>query len=362
MIINTKLFITFLICIGSSEIFTMERAESSHLNKEQLALRQQVIDDAVINMLKARGIQIVAEYKIPDFLKRSPKTAQELAKLTGLQANPLHRLLSMLASHGYFTQDTQERFSLTALSQILTSDAPNSIAEYVKTPNNYWWDTIRDLDYSIKTGKSSFEKNEGKSFWQALQENPQQGARFFKGMGNYSMPENDVFASMINCSKFKTVVDIGGGQGGLIKAIMTRCPTIKGILFDMENVISQVTPMQKLKTVAGDFFKEVPARADAYLLKRVLLDWDNVKSAQILKTIAHAMHDNSKLFIIDGIIHGVNKRDVAKDWDILMQGLFAGKNKTEKDFEEILDQAGLELISIKPTDFGIAIIETKLKK
>lgn len=327
-----------------------------------LNVRQQLIDLAVINMLKARGIQIIAEHSIPDHLSNGSKTAQELAVLSGLHESSLQRLLSMLASHGIFNEDTQGKFSLTELSKLLVSHEPYSLAAYTKAPDNYWWDTIRDLDHSIKTGESAFEKNhEGKTFWQALGNNPESGQRFFAGMGNYSQPENDVFADMIDCRKFKTAVDVGAGKGGLIKALLARNQHLQGTLFDLDHVAQQAEQAPRLDIQAGDFFKSVPAGADAYILKRVLLDWDDSKATEIMRTIRTAMRPDSKLFIIDGIITGHNQRDLAKDFDILMLGLFAGKHRTHHDFNQMFEKVGLEISSIKPTPFGVSIIETQVK-
>ncbi|CAN5191531.1 methyltransferase [soil metagenome] len=362
-------FSILLLTLATLNNYAMEQNPSNTNNikkdttqdtpEHQLKLRQQLIDFAVINMLKARGLQIVAEYNIADHLTNGPKSSHELADSCGLHQSSLHRLLSMLASHGIFTQDEQGKFSLTELSSLLVSNAPYSIGAYTKTPDNYWWDTIRDLDHSIKTGESSFEKkHSGTTFWQALGDSPEHGQRFAAGMGNYSQPENEVFASIIDCTPFKTVVDVGGGKGDLVKALLTRNKQLRGTLFDLDHVTKQAEPADRLQIASGDFFKSVPAGADAYILKRVLLDWDDAKATEIVHVIRTAMHPESKLFIMDGIITGQNQRDVAKDFDILMLGLFAGKHRTQNDFETMLSKVDLEISSIKPTSFGISIIET----
>lgn len=362
---HTLFLASLSLLININNVAMEPTTASSNLDSPEhlLSLRKQLIDLSVINMLKARGIQIIAEHDIADHLAAGPKTAHELAAVCNLNESALHRLLSMLSSHGIFTEDHQGNFSLTELSKLLISHHPYSIQQYAKTPDNYWWDTIRDLDHSIKTGESAFEKtHEGKTFWQALGDNPSHGQRFFNGMGNYSQPENEIFASMLDCAQFTTIVDVGGGQGGLIKALLARNPKLAGTLFDLDHVIKQVEPTARLQIQSGDFFKSVPAKKDAYVLKRVLLDWDNSKVVEILRTIRTAMRSDSKLFIIDGIISGHNQRDMAKDFDILMLGLFAGKHRTENDFKQITESAGLSISSIKPSSFGVSIIETQIKK
>lgn len=332
------------------------------INKK-LKMRQQLIDISVINMLKARGIQIVTEHAIPNHLSSGPKTAKELAALSGLHEASIQRLLSMLSSHGIFHEDEKGTFSLTELSELLVSDAPCSIGAYAKTPDAYWWNTIRDLDHSIKTGQPSFEKDQpNKTFWQELGNNPAAGQRFFAGMGNYSQPENEIIAGMIDCSTFTTVVDVGAGKGDLIKAFLNKYHHLQGTLFDLDHVTQQAQAAPRLHIQAGDFFKQIPAGADAYILKRVLLDWDDAKATEIIRAICTAMRPDSKLFIMDGIIAGQNQRDVAKDFDILMLGLFAGKHRTQNDFETMLSKVNLEISSITPTSFGISIIQTQIKK
>lgn len=317
----------------------------------------------IIGHWVSRLIQVAATLKLADRLKNGPRTAGQLASAAGVRAPELYRVLRALASVGVFAETKNGKFKLTPLAATLRTDAPGSMRTQAMLLNSDWqWDAWQQLLPCLKTGEVPFDKAHGISVFKYLEAHPDDLAVFHKSTTGLT---NSAVADAYNFSKFKTLVDIGGGHGALLAAILKAHPALKGTLFDQPSVIAGARKDGPLttKTIAkrctlksGSFFASVPKGADAYTLKYILHDWSDERSVQILKNCRAAMHDKSYLLVIDSVIPPGNEPGYVKLLDIEML-IIGGRERTKADFAAIFRKAGLKLTRIIPTKSPLSIVE-----
>lgn len=317
----------------------------------------------IIGHWVARLVQIAAQLNLADLLKGGPRTAEQLAKAAGVRAPELYRVLRALASVGVFAETKGGKFKLTPLAATLQTGVPGSMRTSAIMLNGDWqWDAWQQLLHGLKTGEAPFEKAHGMSVFDYLEKHPDVHALFHESTTGLTNP---AIAQAYKFGKFKTLVDIGGGQGALLAAILKAHPKLNGTLFDQASVIAgarkdrHVTAKgiaDRCTLEAGNFFKSVPKGADLYTLKYILHDWSDERSVQILKNCRAAMGDKSRLLVIDSVIPPGNEPGYVKLLDIEML-IIGGRERTKADFAAIFRQAGLKLTRVIPTKSPLSIVE-----
>jgi hypothetical protein len=161
-----------------------------------------------------------------------------------------------------------------------------------------------------------------------------------------------------------TMVDIAGGTGGLMGAILNANPMMRGVLFDLPHVIAEARPQlaamgmqDRCETMAGDFFKAVPEGGDTYIMKWIIHDWEDEKSIVILKNIHRAMNEDGKLLLIEMVVPEGNQPDLSKFVDLNMMVMTGGCERTEGQFASLLASAGFKLARVVRTASPVCIIE-----
>lgn len=315
----------------------------------------------------SRGVYVIAKLGIPDLLKSGPKTAEELAAATKMHAPSLFRILRALASVGILSSANGGRFAQTPVSETLVTDAPGSLRWFaVSELGQEHYPAWGNLMHSVKTGEIAFDNFFGVDIWNYFQQNPEDAAVFNNSMSSVTAATNDTILSLYDFSNFGTVVDVGGGHGGLITSILKRNPKLKGVLFDAPQVIEGARPKleaagvaERCETVTGDFFKSVPAGGDAYVMKWIIHDWDDEKSITILRNCRSRMRANGRLILVDCVVPESNEPHFSKFIDLNMLVMTGGKERTAKEFEQILGAAGFKLLRIIPTELPTSIVEAE---
>lgn len=301
-------------------------------------------------------VYAAAKLNIAEILKEKSQTADQLAEATHCDAPSLYRVLRALSSVGVFRENEKKQFESTPLGDTLQSDIPGSMKAMAIAQLGDHFNAWGNLVYSIKTGHIAFDNIEGMSVWKYYEMHPDEGVNFMKAMTGLTgaviqhvLPEYDF-------SAFQTIVDIGGGNGALLMAVLDRTPHAKGIVFDEEYVVAETKNSIRQKgfdercaTEAGSFFEFIPENADAYLMKMVLHDWNDEQCLQILKNCQKAMKPGSKLLVLDAVIPEGNEPHPGKFMDINMLTMTGGKERTEKEFTVLFAAAGLRLSRIVPT-------------
>jgi len=358
-----------------------------------------IVDMLARSKLISQAVCIVAKLKIADYLKDGPKSVDELAEDSKTHPDSLYRLLRMLSSVGIFAETMQEegrresgdnnkrKFEPTPMASLLQSEAKSSIRNFallfgLESFNR----AIDDLSYSIETGENSFKHANGLDIFEYFQQNQKEAQIFNSAMTSLTSLHVSSITSMYNFSQFNAVIDIGGGQGILLSTILKNYPNLHGILFDLPHAIESAKKLyvsnattnsqdhnnnnddvlSRCKLIEGDFFKSIPAAPDAdccYIIKNVILNWDDESAAVILKNCLEAMkktktmnanQDNNdkqkihpKLLIIDTIMPEGNEPFVGKFTDILMLALtHKGRIRTEKEFHKLLNSSGFDIANI----------------
>jgi len=304
----------------------------------------------------ASCIYNAAKLNIADLLTDGPKTPEQLAKQTHSHATSLYRLLRALASAGIFAENERGEFANTPLSETLKDNVPGSMKAMAIAQLGDHYRGWGNLKHSLKTGDIAFDHAEGMTIWEYYEAHPEDGANFMKAMTGLT---GAVIAEVIpayDFSQFKTIIDVGGGNGALLIAVLGTAPNTKGTVYDLDYVVKETQKIlienemaTHCSVEAGSFFNHVPAGADAYLMKLVLHDWNDMQSIAILTNCSKAMRADSKLLVIEALIPEGNVPHPGKFMDINMMAMTGGKERTEKEFCELFSYAGLKLSKVIPT-------------
>ena len=285
----------------------------------------EIFDILTRAQLTSRAIYIVAKLRLADYLKDGPKSVEDLAEETKTHPDSLYRLLRMLSSIGIFAETKNEgdeqqqvdqnirRFELTPMACLIQSEAKNSIRNFALMFGlESFKNAIDDLLYSIQTGENSFKHANGLDMYEYLDRNQKEGQIFNSAMASLTSSVTPLISSMYDFSQFNTIIDIGGGQGMLLSSILKDNAKLYGVLFDLPYAIQSAKKLyarqsansnenvnhdisSRCKLLEGDFFKSIPTTAaDGYIIKNVILNWDDRSAAIILKNCLHAMIDKRK--------------------------------------------------------------------
>lgn len=333
----------------------MARGDSTETSAEKLREQLQEMSRGYV---LSRAIHIAAELGIADHLDETYVPTSKLAAVTGAQPAFLARLLRFLAGYQIFSEGRPGEFRATPLSNLMRDDAASSLRPALRIVNSAWWAAVGGLLHTIKTGETAFSYLQNEPFFPYLKSHPDDQARFDVGMASNSLLSDQAIAQAYDFSKFSTVVDVGGGRGGLISAILQSHPGVKGVLFDQPQVLEHALPRSDRCTwVAGDFFKEVPGGAELYLLKGVLHDFPDDRCVEILKVCRRAMPPQGRILLIERVVFPDNLAHQAKTIDLIMMALLGGRERSLTEWERLLAAAELKLERQIPTASEFTISE-----
>ncbi|MEP0981387.1 acetylserotonin O-methyltransferase [Leptolyngbya sp. FACHB-17] len=306
----------------------------------------------------ARSIHLAAKLGVADLFDDQPKTIAQLAAGTQTDPRSLYRLLRALGSVGIFTEVSDQCFALTPLGATLKSDSPGSMryAAMAQMGDDHSLGWSNGL-HSLKTGEVAFDAAAGMPVWDYYAQHPEAGKVFSQSMTSMGTAIAEAVAASYDFSEFRTIVDVGGAQGSLISAVLRSHPHLKGILFDLSEIIATVSVDENIQPVAGNFFESVPTGGDAYLMRWIIHDWDDEKSSIILRNCHRAMSDQSKLLLVEGIIPPGNEPAPVKLIDMIMLLMTGGRERTEAEYRSLLRSNGFELTRVIPTPSMLSIIE-----
>lgn len=314
----------------------------------------------------SRAISAAAELGIADLLAGGPRTVEELAEATGTRPPLLYRLLRALASCGIFAETGDGRFAMTPLAAPLRSDAPGgSVRDYaVFVGQPFVQRPWEELVWSLRTGRPGFDRVYGMSMFEHHSGNAEAGELFNNAMASHTSRETAAIVAAYDFGGLGTVVDVAGGHGGLIAAILAASPGTRGVLFDQPHVIAGARAalqgqgvVGRCQLAGGDMFESVPPGGDAYIVKRVLHDWDDDRAVAILRSCARAMNDGGRVLVIDMVIPPGNDPHLGKFYDLTMLVNLGGRERTEPEFAELLAAAGLRITRVLPTQSPLSIVE-----
>jgi hypothetical protein len=305
-------------------------------------------------VIAAQAMNTAAKLRIPDLLASGPKTAAELASECGAHAATLERLLRALATLEMFEATSDGRFRNTPASEALRTDHPQSqrnFSMFLTAP--VFWRPLGELYESVCTGEPSFERIFGQRVFEYLAANPAEAALFNSVMTEGSTWTSQALLAVYDFSRFERLVDVGGGQGALLRGILLAAPTLQGILFDQPSVVSGASGVltgeiaERCQIVGGDFFESVPHGADAYLMKGIIHDWPDDDAAKILRNIRRAMRAGGTLLLCESTVDSSSRPAGLMELLMLVIG---GRERSEAEFRSLLAAAGFSLDRVIDTE------------
>ncbi|MFI6151654.1 methyltransferase [Kitasatospora sp. NPDC051170] len=319
--------------------------------------------DESLGFVFPAALRAAAEIGVADALADEPATPAELAATTRTDTVNLYRVLRLLATRGVVVEDDQGRFALTEVGQALRSDVPYSASSAVRmlTDPTFWLPAGR-MSHCLTEGTTAFDAVFGMPFFDHFAKDAETAAVFHVGMAAMSDPENAAIAAAYDFPETGTVVDVGGGHGGLLLEVLRRNPGLKGVLQDRAHVLAghrlagDERVAGRWSTVEGDFFGAVPG-GDVLLLKRITHDWDDEECVTLLSRCRDALRPGGRLLVLDAVVQRDNAPHQAKTLDLLMMTSLTGRERTEADFAKLLGRAGLRLSRVLPTETVLSVVE-----
>lgn len=313
----------------------------------------------------SQAIFVAAKLGIADLLRDGPKSAAELAASTGSHEQALYRIMRALASVGIFSEGGDARFDLTPLAVPLQSDVKGSVRAFAIMQGEQWiWRSWGEIAHSVRTGQPAFLQIYGMPVFEYYAQNPEPARLSAEGHTSRSEPENAAIVAAYDFSDIGTLVDVGGGQGSLLTAILKANPRLGGMLFEKPHMTEMAAPLfekaglaERCEIVAGDFFASVPKGGDVYVMKKCIHDWDDDQSLQILKNIRAVTPAHGRLLLLEAVVPPGNSPSFAKLIDLLMLVYAGGRERTESEYRDLLASAGFKLRQVIPTASPLNIIE-----
>ena len=331
-----------------------------------------IVMQMVVGAWVSQAISAITRLDIPDLLKEhGPKTALELTDALRVRAKPelLQRVMRACASLGIFTESDSGRFGTTPLSDVLTANSPVSIKKLTEIFGASWWKIWGGLEAAVRTGESQPKAVFGMGYWDYCRANPAEMEAFGEAMKSNSLASIRGVLEHCDFSNVGKVVDVGGGFGHLVIALLKKHKTLRAMVADLPDIISIARKhlqnededvIHRLEFVGGDMFEKVPV-ADAFILKRIIHDWDDAHCIQLLRNCTSSMQAGGRVICVDSVLPplGDTSGTQAKLLDVDMLVFDMGKERTEKQWRELYEAAGLTVTSITPLrdNFGTSIVE-----
>jgi hypothetical protein len=318
----------------------------------------------------AQAIYAAAALGLADQVAAGPRRPEDLAAAVGAEPAALQRLLRALAGLGIFAEDDAGRFGLTPLAATLQSDVPGSMRAMALLIGSEWhWRAWEDFLTSVRQGGPAFDRVHGLNPFAFFGQHPEAGAVFDRAMTSFTAQVNAAIVQAYDFSGFQTLVDVGGGQGTLLAAILQAQPHLQGVLLDLPAVVEAARPAlaaagvaERCEIVAGDFFGELPRGGDAYLLKNIVHGWNDARAAAILQRCGAAMAADSRLLLVESVIPPGNAPSLGKLMDLEMLVMTeGGRERTEEEFRALLGAGGFQLLGVTPTRSPVSVIEGRLR-
>ena len=335
--------------------------------------RQQRMIQLATGYRLSQAIYVFTKLGIADLLASGPKTSDELAHHADAHAPSLYRLLRVLTACAVVSEPTPGTFALAPMGECLKQDAPDSVRSTVLlVGSENFWATWGDLLHCVRTGETAFTHLFGVGgTFEYLATRPGDAALFNAGMADVAALTAKAVLASYDFSGAQVLVDVGGGRGALISAILNAHPGLRGIVFDLPSVIAEARHelgcrgiANRCEVVGGDLLSSVPAGGDIYLLSRVIHDWDDDKSILILKNCRAAMSPTSKLLLAERTIPeriepGIHAQtQLLSDLNMLVRN--GGRERTDAQYRALLRAAGLRPSRVIPTGMEIGLIEATL--
>ncbi len=321
------------------------------------------LNQLMIGYWVSHALYVAAKFGVADQLKDGSRSVDELANAVGAHAGALYRLLRALASLGVFTEVESRRFTITTMGACLQTGVPGSmraLALYMDLDREAW----SQLEHSVRTGETAFDHLHGMGFFAYLQKHPDEWKLFDEAMTGFVSQNIAAVMAAYDFTPFRKIIDVGGGHGALMTAILKASPESKGVIFDLPSVVEGAQKKieaaglsERCECNGGNFFESVPAGGDAYIMASIIHDWDDERAIAILKNCRLALSGRERLLLVEMVIPPGDAPFFGKLLDLEMLVVAGGRERTEAEYRALLAAADFRLTRVVPTHSLASVIE-----
>jgi hypothetical protein len=301
-----------------------------------------------------RALGSFARLGLADVMAQGAGDAATIAAARGLSTDRVYRLLRALTTVGVVAEPARGRFALTPLGRLLGSHSPDATRTTAIFLNDYFADMWMHLDEALVGDRTAFEALKGRPFFDWLSERPDEARRFNRMMFEVHGRETPAIVVAYDFSPFEHVVDVGGGNGSLLSAVLAAYPDRRGTLFDMAEAVAAAQrgeggPLPGVAFVAGDVFATAPAGGDLYLIRHLLHDYDDADCVRILANVRRAMLPHARVLVLEAPLPADDSPGPGRWLDLQVMLLCGGRERTLDEYARLFAQAGLRLSRTVPT-------------
>ncbi|GAB1644396.1 methyltransferase [Krasilnikovia sp. MM14-A1259] len=321
--------------------------------------------------LLSRALCVVAKLGIADLMEAGPKTATWLAEVTGAQPDLIARLLADLVPYEVFESQADGSYALAPLGRTLLSSAPGSALPTALIVGAEIGDSWNALDVTVQGGGSAFETVFGTDFFSYMAGQPQLQSTFFASQARGMDLEIDAIVDVVKPVGDQLILDIGGGDGTLLTAVLTAFPDARGLLLDQESAATKAVGRvaaaglaRRCSVVVGDFFEEIPPSADIHVLRHILHDWDDEAALRILRRCRESLGPDGRIVIVETLLAagaGAASDQAAALMDLYMMAVVGGRERTADQFRALLERADLAEVGMTAVSDGTVAIEAQIR-
>jgi hypothetical protein len=341
------------------------------LSPTDLAERHERLRSMMTGYKLSKALYVVAKLRLADLIAGGATDVEMLSRETHTDTESLRRLLRFVAAAGVFAERSPSEFHLSPLGELLVSDGAGSDWAWILKEGELWWESWDRLLDTITTGTPGFDLVHGKGLFDYLEESAstEVAARTLAALSSAgSDAEVRTILAAYDFDGSSTVVDVGGGNGVLLFALLRQHPHVRGVLFDLPYVIARAAQAsaaaglsERCQTVGGSFFESIPAHGDLYVLRSVLHDWNDARALDILHQCRRAISVAARLLIVEVL----RSEDAATDAerfsaaqrDVNLMVMTSGRKRTVDEHRTLLEAAGFALARVIPTAGRFVILE-----
>jgi hypothetical protein len=305
---------------------------------------------------------VAATLGLADVLDEAPRTADELAALTSCDATSLRRVMRALCRAGVFAELESDRFGLTPVGSLLRETDPHSVRGLSMIWGTEHYRAWSEVLHSVRTGRPAFEHVYQMPLFAYYSEQPARGRIFDQAMTNVTRQIARGVVAAYDFSQYRTVIDVGGGHGTLLLAILRENEHLRGVVFDRPRVRRELATAgiapdtgNRWTYLGGDFFESVPAGGDVYLLSQILHDWDDSHCVTLLERCRRVVPKTGRLLVVELLLEA--GPPIAEWSDLHMLVVTGGRERTATEYGALLSAAGFNLLTMVPIPTGHTVLE-----
>jgi hypothetical protein len=308
------------------------------------------------------ALRVAATLRLADHIEAGRRSPAELAEAVGAHPDALERLLRYLAVRGVLDRDEETgRYTLTALGQPLREDHPAGVRAWFDIDGGGRGElSFVELLHSVRTGEAAFPVRYGRPYWEDLTADSDRADSFNKLLGADVAERAPDIITGFDWASVGHLVDVGGGDGSLLTALLTANPALRGTVVDLADATDTARTSfaasglaDRADAVTGSFFDPLPAGAGGYVLSLILHDWADEEAAAILRRCAEAAGPTGSVFVIETI--GAGGGTPHTGMDLRMLCIYGAKERGVAEFAELAGAAGLKVAAVHPAGPSVII-------